>query len=239
MRTSINIASFAIPGGGFPRKESLLKTLASLKDQADVVRIWFNGVQSRPEWIPKEVEVHYDFNKNLTDLGKFYFLQPGSEEYYFTCDDDLIYPKTYVQDMIKEAEEYEAIVTHHGRKLIANPKDYYRSHPAMRCLSEENTDQILDVPGTGVMMFDTRYFNPTNIKESKDRKMSDLTFALEAAKQGRKIVGLSHTRNYIRYAYPPIETTIHETERKNQSRLIKTALEIYKLNYENSSTSNS
>ena len=80
------------------------------------------------------------------------------------------------------------------------------------------------------MMFDTRYFNPYWIKDSTDRKMSDLTFALEAAKAKKKIVGLSHKLNYIRYCYPPIETTIHETERKNQSRLIEKAELIYKLN---------
>ena len=179
---------------------------------------------------------------DLTDNAKFLGLSLEYEPcYYFTCDDDIIYPPTYVRDMIAKIEEYKCIVTHHGRMLKGLDLDYYFEHPAHICTEEELEDRIIDVAGTGVTAFSTEYFNPIDLVFSKDKKMSDLIFSLEAAKQGKKIMAVAHDENYIKDLEVPKMLTIGWTQSvliahnkrlfNKDSRQMEIANEIYKLKH--------
>ena len=166
------------------REESIKKTIASLASQADSIRIYNN----------EERDI------DLTDNGKFYFLQEYSQPiYYLTCDDDIIYPPTYVEDMVKAIDKYKCIITHHGRKLLGLNRSYYRDHRSYSCLKRNDRIRKLDVAGTGVTGFRTDQFNPSDIWQSKDKRMSDLVFSLEARKQKKEILLIPHTSNYFTY----------------------------------------
>jgi hypothetical protein len=204
-----------------PRKAQCLKMLESIKGQFDEVNCYFNNVFKRPEWMPEWVNVVCGGDNDLTDLGKFYFLEPEQEYYAFVIDDDIHYPPTYVEDMVKGIEQYGMIVTHHGRVLNEQSRNYYTGHKTIRCLSDNKETIKLDVCGTGVTAFDTRYFNPYWIKYSLDRRMSDLTFSLEARKHGKEIIALPHSKTYFKNLEAPIETTIHNTMFRNQKTLIE------------------
>ena len=232
MKTSINFATYRNENG-FPRKQQTLSMLESIKGKADTVRCYFNGVIVKPFWMPDWVDVTCGSGVDLTDLGKFYFLEPDMDEIYLTVDDDLFYPETYVDDMVNAVHEHECVVSHHGRKLVDTATDYYRTNPAMRCLGGELFNRSLDVPGTGVMAFDTNTFNPYWMKTSMDRKMSDLTFALECAKHNVPIIGLRHEMEYITYLNPPVNETIHQQMHGNQTRLIEVANQIKQIKKEN------
>lgn len=174
----------------------------------------------------------YDNSKMLIDAadnGKFFGLAQMKEPcYYFTCDDDLIYPVSYIKDMIEKINEHKCIVSHHGRILTRSGVPYYRGHKSFRCLNDVAQDEKIDVPGTGVMAFDTSYFNPKDLWLSKDLKMSDLVFGLEAAKQGKKIMVLKHKMGYIQHAEINLKETIWATEQGNK-RQTEIADEIFKL----------
>jgi hypothetical protein len=230
MKITCNFATFPA------RKNQCLKMLESIKRQFDEVNCYFNNVFERPEWMPEWVNVVCGGDNDLTDIGKFYFLEPEMEAIYFTCDDDIHYPPTYVSDMLKGINDYGCIVAHHGRVLNNEGKDYYLSHKVIRCLSENKEVIKLDVAGTGVTAFDTRYFNPYWIKYSVDRKMSDLTFSLEVVKHDKQIVSMPHPNGYFKNLEPPIETTIHKQMIKNQKTLIEVMKKI--LHEKNRVTSN-
>jgi hypothetical protein len=207
MKVVIAIATFK------GRESYLKKTLESLQGQADEIRIYDN----EKRFI------------DLTDNGKFYFLHEYKEPvYYFTCDDDIIYPPTYVQDMIEAIERAGTIVTHHGRKLIGEGLSYYRGHKAYQCLRENHYEGSIDVSGTGVTAFRTDYFNPINIWASSDKRMSDLVFSLEASRKGKDITVLKHSGDYFRYQNVPANQTIHGTESRRETRQIEIANEIWK-----------
>lgn len=202
MKVIIGLATFK------GREKYLKMALKSLVGQADQIRIYNNEVR----------------DVDLTDNGKFFFLKEYDEPvYYFSCDDDLIYPPTYVRDMIAAIEKYKCIVTHHGRILTGGKgANYYRSHKAFRCLGDVHTDQFIHVAGTGVTAFRTDYFNPTEIWSSPDKKMSDVIFSFEAAKQKKNIMILSHKKGYIQYTNVPNEQTIfgqHVSHCPRQSEL--------------------
>jgi hypothetical protein len=211
------------------RAEALNIMLDSIKGQFDKVRVYYNETLVRPK-LPEWVEVIYGLD-NLTDLGKFYFLSPEAEEIYFTLDDDIVYPPTYVEDTIAalEAYGYNTIVTYHGRKLVEAAKDYYLYNQVFRCLDYEPQNKALDVGGTGVMAFSTKYYNPWYIKYSKERKQSDLTISFDAAENEKQIIGLKHKAGYLNNIVT--NTSIYEEKVINQTELIKKANKIYALKY--------
>ena len=196
------------------RREYSLKAIESLEGQHDGLILYNNDL----------------YDNDLTDNGKFYGLNFLNEDvYYFTCDDDIIYPPTYVQDMIAKIEEHNCIVTHHGRRLRGLNRDYYNGHFGYRCLSFNPCDRLIQIAGTGVTAFKTSYFNPLNLAFAEDKRMSDCIFSLEAAKQGKDIMVLAHKEDYFKDLQVPKELTIFEMEKGNTDRQMQIANEIYKL----------
>lgn len=173
------------------RPEQLSKTVESLKNQAEV-KVYNNS-----------------WNDDLTDFGKFYFTEPNC--YYFSCDDDIIYPPDYIETTIKWIEELKCIVSWHGRKLYPNATKYY-GYPhteEIRYFQETTEVKELNVPGTGVTAFRTDYFNP-EIWNSKYKRCSDLVFGLEACKQNKKI--LSPPKKHLWIAGQDVKSSIFKTE---------------------------
>ena len=176
MKVVIGIATYN------ERTESIKRTIKSLEGQVDEIRVYDNEVE----------EV------NLTDNGKFRFLEEYKEPiYYFSCDDDIIYPSDYVSKTIEAIEKHQCIVSYHGRILRGLNRGYYRGHSALSCLQTFPQTLEIDVCGTGVTAFRTDYFNPIEIYKAKDKCMSDLVFSLEATKQDKKIMHIGHKAGWI------------------------------------------
>lgn len=218
MKTTCNIATMP------SRVNELRLTLESLEGQFDEIRIYLNGFTKIPNWLKDYTIAN---GEDLTDNGKFYFLQFAHDEYYFSCDDDIIYPKNYAKDMIKKIEEHQTIVTHHGRTLIEKDVSYYGGHEFYHCANDQEEEKLIDVGGTGVTAFDTRYFKPTDICNSPYKCMSDIVFGLEAKMQGKRITLLPHANGYIRPLL--VEDSIYSKFRRNEDVQINLANEIFDL----------
>jgi len=197
------------------REKSLDIAVKSLAKQVDEIIIYDN-----------------EQNPNIYDNGKFYGLLYQKEPcYFFTCDDDLHYPPNYVERTLKAIEKHKCIISHHGRILQGLDLSYYRGHKNVRCLDVNYFDGRIDVAGTGVTAFDTRYFNPIGLHASEDVKMSDIVFSLEAVKHGKKIFTVQHESGWIKQLEIDHSKSIHGTEHKRESRQIELANEIYNLRY--------
>lgn len=164
------------------RKKQLRLAANSLIDQVEAIHVWDNST-----------------SKNLTDNGKFAFVDIfNTPVYYFSCDDDIIYPKDYISKTIEWIEEKGCIISWHGRILNPMFKKYYKAdHKGFRYFEEVNECYTLDVAGTGVTGFRTDYFNP-DIWQSEYKCMSDLVFSLEARKQGKVIITPPKGRGWIK-----------------------------------------
>jgi hypothetical protein len=183
-----------------PDRNRLMNTLMSFGTQADYIWLYDNNSQK----------------EDLTDNGKFFGLSQTNEPcYYFSCDSDLYYPDDYVEKTIEQIEIYGCIVSYHGRKLRGPGLDYYHEHYGYPFNKELKKDVLIDVAGTGVTAFRTDYFNPKNIAFSEYKRMSDLVFSLEAAKQSKRIICLAHTKDWILQQEVPKEETIMWTEKNN------------------------
>src|SRR3972149_5686123 len=231
MKVTANIATYP------PRitPQCLGRAINSLINQVDLIRIYFN--ECRPDLslfvkypdAPEKILILGNYNR--TDNGKFYSLENITEpEIYLTCDDDLIYPPDYVKRMVEAIEHYKCIVSFHGRQLLGAGLDYYKEHKSFHCLHGVIHDEMVDVVGTGVTGFDTRYFHPKGLANSPDQKMSDLIFSLEAAKQNKQMGVISHAPNWIKHI--DNKETIHSTESvKGTPRQNQIANEIFELKY--------
>jgi hypothetical protein len=184
MKTTANIATYP------KRFPLLLNMLESIRGQFDEVRIYLNEYKEVPEEL-KEYTTH--IGKNLTDNGKF-FWSTNKNEYYFTLDDDIIYPPDYVKKTLPQIKD--RIVTYHGRKLKGLNRSYYRKHEVFHCTRVQHYPQIVDVGGTGVMAFNTNKIH-IDIADSLPRKMTDILVGLTAAMNKYPIVCLTKTSMWI------------------------------------------
>jgi hypothetical protein len=232
MNTSGNLATFP------PRLEQLKKMLPTVYDQFDVIRIYLNEYLKIPNGIPDpDKKIQWIRGENLTDNGKFAGLSMMfNHEYYFTLDDDILYPEDYVEVTLKAIKTYGCIITHHGRILQGLNLNYYKSHNTFRCFDNVDAPCVLDVCGTGVTAWDTRYFRPKGIAEDERQKMTDLLFSLAAAQSNKKIGIVPHKLGWIK---PILHTgeTIFDTElAKGNTTQNELANEIYLLKYARNNT---
>jgi hypothetical protein len=210
MKVVIGIATFK------GRESYLQKTLESLQGQCDEIVVYDNEV-----------------NPDLADNGKFWQLQNlKANTYFLSCDDDIIYPPTYVQDMVEAINKHNCIITHHGRVLKGLDRSYYKGHESFACKQMNPTIRTIDVAGTGVTGFNTNYFHPKQLHKAKDLKMSDIIFSLEVAKQGKKIIMPQRPNNYFIIQDVPVHETIYGMHVNKETRQIELSNEIWKLKYQ-------
>lgn len=177
------------------RKDTRDKCINSIIDQLDDLVIINNSEEER----------------DRTDNAKFFLLDRIRQPvYFFTLDDDLIYPPDYVSKTIEAIEEFECIVTYHGRKLNGVGLNYYKGHQQFTCLGKVDKAVELDVCGTGVTAFRTDYFHPRGLANCPLHRMSDLIFSLEAARQKKTIGVIPHEAGWITHI--PNKETIYENE---------------------------
>lgn len=141
--------------------------------------------------------------QDMTDAGKFWGFGMAYD-YYVTVDDDLIYPDTYVRDIVQESDRLHAPVSYHGYNLNTRQRFLNARFDKCHCLHDfptggvSNTEAQRDVIGTGVACFpaqsiqlDANDFIPM---------MADLNVAKAAMDQGVRMYVLAHSRGYLKHS---------------------------------------
>lgn len=185
MLTTANFATWSA------RKHSIDRAIDSVIDQVDIVRVYYN------DYTPKKRKdiIQYVGKGDVTDRGKFYGI--GSNEIAVTCDDDLMYPPDYIESTLERMQDYPGhVVSYHGRKLKGKGLNYYREHEVYHCLKPLAEDKKIQVPGTGVLAFNTNDILPDIINYPYD-KMADILMGLECKKKSVPIVCLKHNFNWL------------------------------------------
>ena len=168
--TTANLATHA------SRVERIRPTIDSLIGQVDVVRVWLNDCDP-PSWVD-EVPVVWHRGEDRTDMGKFGFLREGG--YYFSCDDDLIYPPDYVGRTIAQMG---AVLSYHGRVFRRFPIRNIYAGEAHRYDRANAAQFALTIAGTGVTCIDTSKFMPS-FTGHEEPMMADVHLALACNRAG-------------------------------------------------------
>lgn len=177
------------------RHQNLSRCLQRLSPQVDLVRVYCNDYEPSDKQQCQRDNIKYFTGYDFTDNAKFQWVD--NDEWYFTCDDDILYPKTYVSDVMQHLRANPQVVfTHHGRIINPQAESYYEGHGMIYYSKENCSIGTVDIPGTGVLAFNSKYFKPNVLQYGED-KMVDVLFALEAARAGVRIQYLPHSKNYF------------------------------------------
>jgi len=198
----------------FNRKETLLKTIDSIFDQSDIINISLNSYESIPvELYDKKIRIFITDNEK-GDAYKFIKLEK-SNGYYFTIDDDIIYPNDYSKYLIEKVEEYnrKSIITLHGRSFDSFPiNSYYKSAGRrIHCLYNHLNDESVQFGGTGVMCIHTDLLK-LNLNYFKFPNMADIWIGKYAMENNINIMCVKHKEGFLKYQDSVEEVnTIHSS----------------------------
>jgi len=206
-----------------PEREQMLeRTVRSLRNQVDKIRISLNDYKHVPKFLNKKECIILD--NSMGDAGKFYFADQF-KGYIFTCDDDLIYPSDYVRFMIAGIRRHYCVCTLHGRNYIGQITNFQQGFNSYPCLGDVSKDIQVNVGGDGVMAYHTDIIQ-FSFSDFKSKNMSQLWVAKKCKEQGMRIMILAHKADYLKYQFPAW-TIWDEAAKSNfikQTELLKTFL---------------
>lgn len=175
------------------RKEHLNEVLSNIAPQVD--KLWVASEE------PIEVTEAFDNVRELIvgdrtdDARKFAPLWILDEEepfYFFTLDDDLLYPPNYVEVMTKFIDNYhqEIVVCVHGSWVDEFPIDsYYKDKQAVHfSVGTPKPIQLL-FPGTGTVAFHTSAIRPTEGHLPRTN-IADVQFAIHAQRTNTPVLAV-------------------------------------------------
>jgi hypothetical protein len=205
---NINKDSIIYNISSFDRKETLLKTIDSIFDQSDIINVSLNSYDEIPiELYDKKIRIFITDNEK-GDAYKFIDLEK-SNGYYFTIDDDIIYPSDYSKYLIEKVEEYNrgSIISLHGRSFNSFPIDSYYKSPGKRihCLHELLNDEVVQFGGTGVMCFHTDLLK-INLNYFELPNMADIWISKFAFENNIKIICAEHKKGFLKYQDEIVDT---------------------------------
>jgi GTP:adenosylcobinamide-phosphate guanylyltransferase len=188
----------------FERKNSLEETISSIIDQSDHLIVYQNGYKEIFNFLKNdkiEVISSLDTGIDMGDAGKFYKVDNYKNAYYFSIDDDLIYPPDYVKNTIQNLMNLnnEAIVSYHGKVFDEKKTSYHETKENYRCLDLVIENKKIDFPGTGVMCFHTDYFK-LKFSDFDYPNIADIIVGIEIKKHNKNCIVLKHEKNWIRHS---------------------------------------
>lgn len=219
-----------IPG----REQSARRTIASLINQVDSLTVTYNHpdleitdafADAVREFNQEKLRIRLADN-SLGDAEKFVDVEKLTG-YVLTCDDDLIYPVNYVQEMIRHVDTFNgiAIITLHGRNLLPGKiSSYYAPSnriEAFHCLKDVEGYHLVQSGGTGVMAWNA---DKVRIENGwfMEPNMADVWVAVNARRIEVPIFVAPHRWDWLQYQEQPEGSTIWEQHFENDK--IQTAV---------------
>lgn len=189
---SVCIASFP------PRQKQLQQAFNSLIDQVDLVFVYLNQYQEVPEFLRHPRVIVKIGGENLRDNGKFYFTPAVPSGYCFTIDDDIVYPKDYIQSLIRKIELYgrKACVGLHGTVFAKPFVSYFGGRRVLHFRQSLDRDHVVDQLGTGTLAFHTSLWRPS-CEAYSETGMVDAWVAVDARNRNIPLIAVERKKAWL------------------------------------------
>ena len=205
---SVGIAS--IPS----REHSLKKAVDSLYDNANEIHVFLNRYSAVPDFLnkPKINVYRSQVLVDMGDAGKM-FKVASCKGYYFSCDDDLVYPADYIDKMVTAIEKYhrKAVVGIHGSVWnSSNPAKFYGDRTCCPFGRELKEDYACHMLGTGCCAWHTSTIKLA-FENFEIANMADLWMAIQAQKQRVPMISVARPNNWVEQSDIDFKTSIFGT----------------------------
>lgn len=150
------------------RHGMLKKTIDSLVGQSDYIYVYLNDYPYKHDWMFQyenrgvQFLLGKDHLGDLGDAGKFILFNSIKDKFYFSADDDIIYPKDYVEKTISEMTDKNiSVLSYHGRRfgdqslpIKGYLKNCHQNTKRVHFNAGNNQPEYVHILGTGVSCFD-------------------------------------------------------------------------------------
>lgn len=183
------------------RKQQLKSSVHSILDQVDILCIYLNNYQTVPSYLfHDKIRIYRSqAHGDLADTGKFYPLQFYDNAYYFTLDDDLLYPRNYIETLTQKVDVYErrAFICVHGNILTHERlTSYYQDKKGVHYAKALPSDKQVDIPGTGTLAFHSQLYQP-NIQDFPRRFMTDIWMFKIAYMRDIDVIAIARSKQWL------------------------------------------
>ena len=171
-------------------------------EQADKLYVNLIGYKEIPEILNNDKITVNQFDEGGSEL-RFYNYNDdfGTDEvYYFTIDDDILYPDNYSEVMINKMIEYDnkVVCCLHGSMInFKVNSNYYKNRYIYNYKDEIKKDFFVHIPGVGTTCFYKKNFK-VNLEDFKVRNMSDPYIASFLFEQNIKPVSIARKRLWLK-----------------------------------------
>jgi hypothetical protein len=183
------------------RIHQLFATLLSIIHQVDHIYVYLNNYESIPDFLDHaKISVYTsETHGDLGAAGKFFKIDDIKTGYYFTIDDDIIYPSDYVERIVSTLQKYKntVAVCVHGSIFGAPIEWYFERTKVFNMLKGLKQDMFVTLAGSGCLAF----YRPSMQMRFKDyfpEVMCDLKFSIMAREQGIPIISLARPSAWLR-----------------------------------------
>ncbi len=213
------------------RAELLRQVLASLSPQVDAMHVYLDRYDSVPDFVRNchpQVKVYLSKDHpGLRDNGKFLAFSTLAEDcYYFTADDDIVYPPDYVASMVRRIEDYErqAVIGVHGVLLPEQAEGYFTSFRKVHMFKKElERDALVNNLGTGTVAFHSGLLHGLDLTHFGTPGMADLHLSVFCKQRDIPMVALARPEDWLQELPSPNTSLYNEFRQADdqQSALIR------------------
>jgi glycosyltransferase involved in cell wall biosynthesis len=202
------------------REASFKKCVASIIDQCDELHVYLDRYAYIPDFLKhlgaKCRVVTSDQRPGLRDNGKFLLLEENrrlaKNAYYFTIDDDIVYPADYTNSMIARLQSYgnRCAVGVHGVLLKDHPAGYFSDRRIVyNFIKGLESDRAVNLIGTGTLAFHTSVFSRFDLSEFACPGMADIFFALKCKRENIPMVAISRCDGWLVEMNPEPQASLY------------------------------
>lgn len=183
------------------REKTLQTQLMSICFQVDTLYVTLNGFKKLPEYFNRFGNVIgiCDPNNTTRDIAKLIISEEVESSFFFTFDDDLLYPENYVDVYLRKFEEHgkNVIICLHGTILKSHWKMYYNDRKVIHYFQPLDRDLEFDLAGTATTAFHTDFLK-IKFDEIWDYDIgSDLWLAYFAYKKNMPLISIARKKNWV------------------------------------------
>lgn len=196
------------------RINSLERIILSLYNQVDIIELSLNGFSAVPDFLKNYPKVYPTIRSNeMGDANKFANIEKYSNDYYFSCDDDIIYPSDYISRYIYEITKRQCLITIHGCRINKLLLSYYADRESISKCTRKSKECLVHVPGSGVSGFHTSFLK-VKYSDFTKANMADIFLGILCEQQNVDRVALAHNGQWIRTHLDPGVFTIFDAYSK-------------------------